>query len=364
MTMKKTTKNKLTQAAIDSNNLKKAAVFTDIHFGRKNSSELHNKDCMKFIEWFIEKAKEHEVDHIIFGGDWFEHRDSISGKTLDYSHKAMRLIKNELGNIPFFFLVGNHDLVFRNTRNAFNTKIFEPFPNMIIIDEPQTFEISDKKVLFCPFLFHDEYSKQVQFVNSHDIVFGHFEFKGFVVTGDTKEMDHGPEHTDFKKCTNIFTGHFHKRQKKDNVYYIGSTFPMDFSDANDTKRGMMIYEYENDKKTFIDWDNAPTYIRCKLSDLLTDPNKHLREKATVSCEADTDVSYDEVLKLQRVLTKKFGLREINIYEPAETYEESEELDEEDLDSESSSVVVKNLLRKVKSKDIKPKRLIELFDEAE
>jgi len=346
------------------NDLTKCAVFTDIHFGRKNSSAIHNTDCMEFIQWFIEQAKKHSVDHIIFGGDWFEHRDSISGKTLDYSHKAMKLIKEELGDLPFFFIVGNHDLVFRNTRNAFNTKIFEPFNNMIIVHENMSFKIGGTDVLFCPFLFPEEYSKQVKHINAHDIVFGHFEFKGFVVTGDTKEMDHGPEHSDFKKCKRIFTGHFHKRQNKDNVYYIGNTFPMDFSDANDTERGMMIYEYSSDNIEFINWDNAPTYIRCKLSELLSNPKKYLREKATVTCEADTEITYDEVLKLQQVLTKKFNLREINIYEPPESYNESEEIDDEDLESETTSVVVKNLLKKVKSDNIKTDRLVKLFDLAE
>lgn len=352
-------------ADVDTNKLNKAAIFTDIHFGRKNSSITHNEDCIEFIKWFIDKAKDHQVDHLIFGGDWFEHRDSISGKTLDYSHYAMSIIKKELGHLPLFFIVGNHDLVYRNTRNIFNTKIFEPFSNLIIIDENKTFKINDKDVLFCPFLFQNEYPEQVEHINSHDIVFGHFEFKGFVITGDTKVMDHGPEHKDFKKCKRIFTGHFHKRQNKDNVHYIGNTFPMDFSDANDTKRGMMIYEYENDEVKYIDWDNGPTYIRCTLSELLSDPTKYLKSKATVSCEADTDVSYDDVLKLQQKLTKKFNLREINIFEPPERHDESEDIDSEDIKSESTSIVVKNLLKKVKSdNDIDPEKLIKIYDLAE
>lgn len=342
-------------------NLYRAGVFTDIHLGRKNSSEVHNNDCIEFIKWFISECKKHEVDHIVFGGDWFENRDAISGKTLDYSHKAMQLIKDELGHLPFFFIVGNHDLVFRNTRNAFNTKIFEPFPNVTIIHENTSFEFGDKKVLFCPFLFPSEYGEQVRFINSHEIVYGHFEFKGFVVTGDTKEMDHGPEHSDFKKCKRIFTGHFHKRQNKDNVHYIGNTFPMDFSDANDKHRGMMVYDYPSDDVKYIDWDECPTYIKCNLSELLASPKKYLRAKATVTCEADIDVTYDEVLKLQKVLTKKYDLREMNIYEPPETYAESEEVEDEDLESESTNVVVKNLLRKVKSKDIDSDKLIKFYE---
>ena len=36
---------------------KKAAVFTDIHFGLKGNSKVHNDDCEDFVDWFIEQAK-------------------------------------------------------------------------------------------------------------------------------------------------------------------------------------------------------------------------------------------------------------------------------------------------------------------
>lgn len=343
--------------------MNKAGIFTDIHFGRKNASEVHNRDCLEFIEWFIMQCKKEEVDHIVFGGDWFEHRDSISGRTLHYSHEAMKRIKKELGHLPFYFIVGNHDLVFRNNRDTFNTKIFEPFPNMVIVNENLSLEIGGKKVLFCPFLFKNEYANQIKYINSHEIVYGHFEFKGFVVTGDTKTMDHGPEHTDFKKCKRIFTGHFHKRQNNSNVYYLGSTFPMDYSDANDTDRGMAIYTYDSDDLQYINWPDAPTYIRCTLSEVLKSPKKFLRNKATVSCEADVDLAYDEILKVQTSLSKKYNLREFNIFEKPEEYETSEEIDEEDLQSEDSNIVIKNLLKKVKSDKIDNEILIQIYEEA-
>jgi len=40
-----------------SNLFKKAAVFTDIHFGLKSNSLQHNQDCANFVDWFITKAK-------------------------------------------------------------------------------------------------------------------------------------------------------------------------------------------------------------------------------------------------------------------------------------------------------------------
>ena len=42
------------------NLFKKAAVFTDIHFGLKSNSLQHNQDCSDFVDWFISKAKEED----------------------------------------------------------------------------------------------------------------------------------------------------------------------------------------------------------------------------------------------------------------------------------------------------------------
>jgi len=40
---------------------KKVACFTDIHFGLKGNSRIHNDDCEQFVKWFIEHAKAEAV---------------------------------------------------------------------------------------------------------------------------------------------------------------------------------------------------------------------------------------------------------------------------------------------------------------
>jgi len=295
-------------------------------------------------------------------GDWFEHRDSISGKTLDWSHRCIKYLQDEL-DIPIFFIIGNHDLVYRNTRDAFNTKIFEPFNKLIIIDDNLSVNINGESCLFCPYLFSDEYADQIKNINSHDIVFGHFEFKGFVVTGETKVLDHGPEHEDFKKPKRIFTGHFHKRQNKNNVYYIGNTFPMDYSDANDTNRGMALYQYDSDELEYIDWPDAPTYISCNFTDLIKKPKKILRKYATVKCIVDDpEFGYEDILEIKNHLMENYLLRELKLEEPAEDYTSSEDIDPEDLKGESTKEIVMTLLGRISSDEIKPDKLKKIYKE--
>jgi DNA repair exonuclease SbcCD nuclease subunit len=347
---------------MDFSNYNKAAIFTDLHMGRKNSSEIHNKDCYEYIKWFVEQTKKNEADHVIFMGDWFENRDAITGKTLDWSHKCMKYLRDNL-DMPIFFIIGNHDLVYRNTRNAFNTQIFEPFQNLIIVDDNISVNIGGKSCLFCPYLFEEEYPDQIKNINSHDVVFGHFEFKGFVVTGETKKLDHGPDAEDFKQPDRIFTGHFHKRQISGNVHYIGSTFPMDYADANDTERGMAIYEYANDNLRFIDWEDAPTYIYCKFSDMVKKPKKVLRKNATVKSLVDTsEFGYEDLLEIKYHLMEKYSLRELRLEEPLEDYKISEDVNEEDLEGKTTQEIVLNLLDRVHSEKIDPEKLKKEYKE--
>ena len=60
---------------------KKVACFTDIHFGMKGNSRVHNDDCEDFIYWFIEQAKANNCETCIFLGDWHHHRASTNVST-------------------------------------------------------------------------------------------------------------------------------------------------------------------------------------------------------------------------------------------------------------------------------------------
>ena len=345
--------------------LKKAACFTDIHWGRKNNSELHNNDCMRFVEWFCENVRnDSEIDHIIFLGDWFEHRSSINGLTLDYAYRGACMLE-ELG-LPVYFIVGNHDLYYRHTRQVYSTNFFRSLDNFKLIGEPTVFEeLGEEGALICPYLFESEYANLTQYFNV-PVWFGHFEFKGFVVTGDTRVMEHGPDPDDFKKPRRIFSGHFHKRQSGRNIQYIGNAFPADFGDANDSSRGMMIYDYDNDSVEFKDWDECPTYIKTKLTELTAKKAKEILKKdARVRCLVDKPISFEESTKLKEYLVDKFQLRELYLEESSELQEALSDTDvnvEEVEELESTDVIIRNLLEKIEAEKINNNKLIKIYEE--
>ena len=91
---------------------KKAAVFTDIHFGLKGNSKIHNQDCEDFIDWYIEQAKAHGCETGIFCGDWHHNRNSLNLTTMDSTIRSMEKLGKSFEK--FYFFDGNHDLYYKD----------------------------------------------------------------------------------------------------------------------------------------------------------------------------------------------------------------------------------------------------------
>lgn len=342
-------------------NLYKGAYFTDIHIGAKSNSQQHNEDCVKYIDWFCDNVKnDPEIDYICFLGDWHEVRSAINVSTLKYSYEIAKKV-NKLG-LPVFFIIGNHDLYHRNNRDIYSVLPFKEFQNFIIIDKPTVYDNIGDGVLFCPFLFHEEYEHLIKY---KDIPFwaGHFEFKGFVVTGYNITMKHGPEHTNFKNQKHIISGHFHKRQSKNNVTYIGNTFPTNFSDAGDTERGMMVFDHKENKMKFIDWKECPKYIKGKLSDIINE-DVILYEESRVKCIVDVPITYEESIELKKTFTEKYNLREFNLEESIEIEEALTENEEEieNVDLKDVDEMVVEMLYNIESEHIDNKLLAKIYKE--
>ncbi|MCK5344041.1 MAG: metallophosphoesterase [Candidatus Heimdallarchaeota archaeon] len=341
--------------------LKKSACFGDIHHGKKANSHSHNQDCLNFVTWFCEQVRsDPEIDHVIFLGDWNENRSALNIATLNYSYKSAKLL-NGLG-IPVFFIVGNHDLYHRHTREIHSVVPFQEFDNFIVIDEPTLIEQIGDGALLCPYLFPEEYPNLVKYI---DIPFwaGHFEFKGFMVTGHGMIMPTGPNHEDFNKPKHIISGHFHKRQAVDNIVYMGNTFPMDFGDAGDVGRGMMTYNHVSDEMLFIDWVDCPKYTKTKLSDLL-DKTVILHEDSRVKCVVDIPISFEESQHLRQSFTERYNLREF-------TLEESHEIravlsgTDANIDWEGDNLLgvnelVMQMLNEINSQHINNQKLVEIY----
>lgn len=343
-------------------NIARVAIMTDIHFGAKGNSELHNQDCLNYIDWFCGNVKaDGNVDAICFLGDWYENRNALNVATMNFSYQGAKKL-NELG-LPVYYIVGNHDLYHRHTREIHSVVQFNEFDNFIMIDEPTIIKNETGDILFCPYMFHHEYPDLLKHLKT-PVWMGHFEFKGFVVTGSDVKMHHGPNPDDFKGPKVILSGHFHKRQiyKDSNIVYVGNTFPTTFGDANDFDRGMCYYDFTNNKIHFINWMECPKYIKTKLSAVL-DGKVDLLPNSYVKCLADEEITFEESGVLKQGLIKKHHLRDFTLEESLELAEAlaNTTTDEEIDELMSIDEIVPLMLSQIETEKIDNKKLIRIYD---
>lgn len=340
----------------------KLALFTDIHWGAKGNSIQHNQDCSDYIDWFIDVVRQRQCDGIVFMGDWFENRNAINVQTLNYSFRGLKKL-DEL-QLPIYFCVGNHDLYHRSNRKEYSTHHFEQFTNVKLVNEA----LVDGDMMFFPFLFEAEYPAAAAAITraGAKYVFGHFEFRDFVVTGSDRKMDHGPDHKQFSSPSYIFSGHFHKRQINDNVIYIGNTFPTNYSDAWDDARGCAVVDTVSEDIAFYDWADCPKYRKIRLSDMLADGSTTFPEKCRVRCIIDTEIAYSEAQSIKEEMIRSMNLREFSLEENLVGKKELLEGDAEQLEFELvnlNDAVITMLSTKVPATgNIDPTRLVNIYEQ--
>jgi len=341
----------------------KLLCYTDIHFGRKRGSEIHNQDCLDFIEWMLIQAKEQKIDTIAFLGDFFETRTSIDTRTLNYAQEGLEMIQNAKHIKNVYHCTGNHDLHHRNNRTVNSLPQAKPLTKFTLINEPLMVD----EILFVPYLFKHEYNILKE--TDARFILGHLEFNGFTMTGNY-EMKTGCDSRYISGPDLVASGHFHTRQLKRNIAFIGNTFPMDFSDVGDVKRGVAIIDTDKKKGkqlSFIDWEDCPSYTRCSLSQLMEDPNTYLHPKGNVECVMDVDITYLEAIEIRKELMegyslRSFALKDANKDERDEAIEEGDVSTEVEIDVEMCDMdgMVVKMLHEVDSPSIDNDKLTDMY----
>jgi DNA repair exonuclease SbcCD nuclease subunit len=285
-----------------SNLFKKAAIFTDLHIGLKSNSVVHNEDCIDFVRWFIKTAKENNCETCFFLGDWHHNRATINIQSLHYSLQCLELLNDSFEQV--FFIAGNHDQFFRDKRDINSVAWAKHLKNVTIIND---FFIRDD-VVIAPWLVGNEWKRIPSMTGKY--MFGHFELPHFFMNALVEMPDHGElQENHMSGFDHVFSGHFHKRQVRTNVTYVGNAFPHNFADVNDDARGMMTLDWDGTTK-FFTWDNQPTFRVYKLSSILDDSDKLLKANSHVRVNLDIDISFEESNFIKEQLMPKYNLREL------------------------------------------------------
>ena len=330
---------------------KKVACFTDIHFGLKNNSRIHNIDCEQFVEWFCETATTQNCDTCIFLGDWHHNRATINVSTMNYTVANIDKLSRSFEKV--YLIMGNHDLYYREKREINSVPFAHMWDNVIIVND--FYEEDDVTIL--PWLVEQEWRKMKKIKSRY--IFGHFELGGFKMNAMVDMPDFGglkPEH--FVNQEYVFSGHFHKRQKRGKVHYIGNAFPHNFADVWDAERGMMVLEHGG-KPEYINWDYAPRYVTLPLSDLLANPQQYLIPKTNAKIVMDLDINYEESVFIRETLVQEYNVRDIALVNA-----EREEIisSNEDISFETVDEIVMKELTSIQSEILDTELLVGIYNQ--
>jgi len=333
------------------NLFKKAAVMTDIHWGLKSNSLVHNQDCEAFVDWFIKKAKDEGCETGMFLGDWHNHRASINLQTLQFSVRALEKLSQAFD--CFYFIPGNHDLYYRDKRDIHGAEWAKHIPNIIIVND----WFKQDNVIIAPWLVGDDYKRLHKM--SADYMFGHFELPHFKMNAMVEMPDHGDIKLDhFGGVGSVFSGHFHLRQKRNNVTYIGNCFPHNFADAGDEDRGMMVLEWGK-SPLFYAWDEQPLYRVMKLSEAIDQGENILKKNMHVRVELDIDISYEEASFIKETFIQSHNLREMALI-PNKRTDVDVDLAPGEVKFESVDQIVTDQLTNIESEFYDPKLLLKIY----
>jgi len=332
---------------------KKVAAFTDIHFGLKSNSSTHNKDCEDFVDWFIMEAQKAGAETCIFLGDWHHHRNSINLTTLDSSLRCLEKLGAAFEQ--FFWFPGNHDLFYRDKRDIHSSAFGKHIPGVTVIDKVTT--IGD--VTLVPWLVGNEW-KTVPKIKSK-YMFGHFELPLFYMNAMVQMPDHGElQVAHFQHQDYVFSGHFHKRQNRDKIWYIGNTFPHNFADTWDDDRGMMLLDWDGEPEFKI-WPDAPKFRTLKLSELIDKKDEIMKGKMYLKVNLDIDISYEEANFLKETFISEYDIREISLIQEKISLDATTD-DDPDVAFESVDHIVTNQLVNIDSESFDKQILLKIYQE--
>jgi predicted phosphodiesterase len=333
------------------NLFKKALVMSDIHFGLKSNSDVHNNDCIDFIEWAVRLGKEQGCETCLFLGDYHHNRASMNIKTMSYAVRGLELLSENFSQT--FFIPGNHDEFYREKRGTHSVDWARHIPNIHIVND--FFKEGDVSIV--PWLVHDEH-KKIEKIHAK-YCFGHFELPYFLMNAQIQMPNNGEIQQDhFANIESVFSGHFHKRQHSKNITYIGNCFPHNYSDAGDDARGCMILEWGKEPEYFT-WKDQPKYRVYNLSNLLQNAETILQPKMHVRVNIDIDISYEEATFIKETFANTYNLREI-ILLPIKKVLEGGDATLGSIDFKSVDQIVSEELTTISNGHYDPKFLLAIY----
>jgi hypothetical protein len=211
------------------------------------------EESLKFFEeQFFPYLHQNNIKDVIHMGDLMDRRKYVNFNTLhQVKDRFIRFFADN--NINLHITLGNHDTFYKNTNfiNSIN-ELFGDSKNIILYDKPTELQFDTLKIGIVPWITNDNENDCLDFLQttSASILVGHFEINGFEVVTNIRHSS-GSDSEMFSKFDKVLSGHFHLRQSKQNIHYLGTQYELSFGDVN-SKKGFTILDTDTRELEFIE----------------------------------------------------------------------------------------------------------------
>ena len=208
--------------------VKKILVVGDPHLKINAVKEAEN-----FINKLLAVIQQDRFQEIVILGDLFDTfaviRSEIMALWSNFFKESASISKITL-------IVGNHDMAGENG-GPHSLEPFKNFMNIQVIDKP----VFDGVAYYLPFYRdNNKFIEECRGIPHNSILFCHQSFNGAQFENGFYDPN-GVQPEAVSHLSGVISGHIHKNQKLNNIWYPGTPYQMSFSDSGEIKG---IYEIE------------------------------------------------------------------------------------------------------------------------
>lgn len=266
--------------------MSKICILGDTHFGARGNSKIFHDHFERFYsEFLIPHLVENKISTIFQLGDLWDNRKAAHLYSVDRvkSYFFDALLKNK---IELYTLIGNHDIFYRESLSInSSTLLLNGYNNITIIDSPTNINGID----IIPWICKENELECLDYIsNSRSLVcMGHFEIQNFSMYRGVESKD-GLDPKMFSRYEYVFSGHYHHKSHKENIFYVGTPYELTWQDFEDPK-GFHIFDTETRTIQFIE-NPYKTYYKIRYDDSIefSDLEKYTNCYLKVSVNNRTD----------------------------------------------------------------------------
>ena len=238
------------------------AIITDTHFGYKGNNKTILSEHLEYFNKIVfPYILTNNIKNVFHLGDLFDNRNSIDIFVVNEVKKQF-IDFFERNKINLYIITGNHDVYYKNTNEVNSLNMFSSEYIKIYYEGINELNLENYKIALIPWI-----NQPLDVSSQYDLIFGHFEFRHFHLNKSIIS-ESGLESGNFSKFARlVLSGHYHLKSQKENVFYLGSPYQLNWNDFN-TLHGF--YSIQDNKLKFIENNFSTKFIKVYYNEDIKD----------------------------------------------------------------------------------------------